>query len=92
MKVAKIKSNYNIKAQRFLPPLYESDNLSIHKMRAKRRNLEKSVDSQTFEYITTEDNGMEITLEFPCDLQDTSVISEAKSILAGMLNEYLEKA
>ena len=50
------------------------------------------MDSQTFEYITTEDNGMEITLEFPCDLQDTSVISEAKSILAGMLNEYLEKA
>lgn len=73
-----------------LNSVYESDNLSIHKMRAKRRSLEKSVDNQAFEYITTEDNGMEITLEFPRGLQVDSIITEVKSILAGMLNEYLE--
>lgn len=70
--------------------VYESDNLSIHKMRAKRRSLEKSVDNRAFEYITTEDNGMVITLEFPRGLQDDSIISEVKNILAGMLNEYFE--
>lgn len=53
--------------------------------------MEKSVDSQVFQCITTEDNGMEITLEFPCNSQEGFIISEAKSILAGMLNEYLEK-
>ncbi len=74
-----------------LDSVYESDNLSIHKMRAKRRSLEKSVDNQAFEYITTEDDGMKITLEFPHGLQDDSIITEVKSILAGMLNEYLEK-
>ncbi len=71
--------------------VYELDNLSIHNMRVKNRILEKSVDSQAFEYIETEDNGMKITLEFPCSLQDDSIIAEVKSILAGMLNEYLEK-
>lgn len=49
------------------------------------------MDNQLFEYITTEDNGMEITLEFPRGLQDDSIITEVKCILAGMLNEYLEK-
>ena len=48
------------------------------------------MDSQVFQCITIEDNGMEITLEFPCSPQDGFIISEAKSILAGMLNEYLE--
>ncbi len=49
------------------------------------------MDSQAFEYITMEDNGMKITLEFPCDIQDDPITSEIKCILAGMLNEYLEK-
>ena len=75
-----------------LDSVYESDNLSIHKMKVKGRNLGKSVDSQAFEYIETEDNGMKITLEFPCSFQDDSIIAEVKSILAGMLNEYIEKA
>lgn len=74
-----------------LDSVYESDNLSIHKMRAKRRSLEKSVDNQAYEYITTEDNGMEITLEFPRGLQDDSIVSEVKNILAGMFHDYLEK-
>ena len=72
--------------------VYVSDNLSIHKMKVKGRNLGKSVDSQAFEYIETEDNGMKVTLEFPCSFQDDSIIAEVKSILAGMLNEYIEKA
>ncbi len=72
--------------------VYELDNLSLHNMRVKSRILEKSVDSQAFEYIETEDNGMKITLEFPCSFQDDSIIAEVKSILAGMLNEYIEKA
>lgn len=79
------------KISRLIQHLYESDNLCIHKMRTKRRSLEKFVDNQAFKYITTEDNGMEITLEFPRDLQDDSIISEVKNILAGMLNEYFEK-
>ena len=70
-----------------LDSVYESDNLSIHKMRAKRRSL----DNQAYEYITTEDNGMEITLEFPRGLQDDSIVSEVKNILAGMFHDYLEK-
>ena len=70
-----------------LDSVYESDNLSIHKMRAKRRSLEKSVDNQAYEYITTEDNGMEI----PRGLQDDSIVSEVKNILAGMFHDYLEK-
>ncbi len=74
-----------------LGSIYESDNLSFHKMRVKNRTLERSVDSQAFEYITMEDNGMKITLEFPCDIQDDPITSEIKCILAGMLNEYLEK-
>lgn len=72
-------------------PVYELDNLSLHNMRVKSRTLEKSVDSQAFEYITTEDSGMKITLEFPCSFQGDPIIAEVKSILAGMLNEYLEK-
>ena len=35
---------------------------------------------------------MKITLEFPCSFQDDSIIAEVKSILAGMLNEYIEKS
>ena len=49
------------------------------------------MDSQAFEYITTEEKGIKITLEFPCNLQDASIILEVKNILAEMLNEYLEK-
>lgn len=49
------------------------------------------MDSQVCKYITTEDNGMEITLEFPCNSQDGFITPEAKSILAAMLNEYIEK-
>lgn len=77
-----------------MDPAYESDNLSFHKMRVKSRILEKSVEDQAFEYITTEDkdNGMKITLEFPCNLQDDSITSEVKCILVGMLNEYLKKS
>ena len=71
--------------------VYESDNLPVHKMKVKNRILEKSVDSQALKRITTEDNGMKITLEFPCNPQDDSLTSELKSILAGMLNEYFEK-
>lgn len=71
--------------------VYESDNLSLHNIRVKSRTLEKSVGSQAFEYIEAEDNGMKIILEFPCSFQDDSIITEVKSILAGMLNEYLEK-
>lgn len=48
------------------------------------------MDNQSFHYITTEDNGMKITLEFPANPQDDSITSEVKSILAGILNEYLE--
>lgn len=50
------------------------------------------MDSQTLESLTKEDEGMKITLEFPCGLQDDSIASEVKNILAGILNEYLEKA
>lgn len=70
--------------------VYESDNLSLHNMRVKSRTLEISVNSQAFEYIEAEDNGIKITLEFPCSPQDDSAISEVKNILAGILNEYLE--
>ena len=49
------------------------------------------MDNQAYEYITTEDNGMEITLEFPRGLQDDSIVSEVKNILAGMFHDYLEK-
>ncbi|KAI4452457.1 hypothetical protein C823_007041 [Eubacterium plexicaudatum ASF492] len=49
------------------------------------------MDSQVFYCLTTEDKGMKITLEFPCNFQDSSIISEVKSILDGMLHEYFEK-
>ncbi len=49
------------------------------------------MDSQAFEYLTAEENGMKITLEFPCGFQDSSITSEVKSILAEILKEYLEK-
>ena len=48
------------------------------------------MDNQAFKHITTEDNGIKITLEFPLFSQDDSAISEVKSILAEILNEYLE--
>ena len=35
---------------------------------------------------------MKITLEFPRSLRDDSIISEVKSILKEILNEYLEKS
>jgi len=49
------------------------------------------MDSQAFKYIVKEDNGIKIILEFPCSSQSDSIISEVKSILSGILNEYLEK-
>lgn len=48
------------------------------------------MDHREFEHLTTEDNGIKITLEFPCSPKDNSTISEVKNILAGILNEYLE--
>lgn len=48
------------------------------------------MDNQTVEHFMTEDKGIKITLEFPCSSQDDSTLSEVKSILAGILNEYLE--
>lgn len=49
------------------------------------------MDSQAFEYRTMEDGGMKITLEFPCDPEEKSIILEVKSILSAMFKEYLEK-
>ncbi len=49
------------------------------------------MDFQAFEYLTAEDNGMQVTLEFPCGFQDESITAEVKSILAGILNEYFEQ-
>ena len=49
------------------------------------------MDSQAYEYLVTEDSEMKITLEFPRSLRDDSIISEVKSILKEILNEYLEK-
>ncbi len=70
----------------------ESDNLSFHKIKVKNRTLEIFVDSQAYEYLVTEDSEMKITLEFPRSLRDDSIISEVKSILKEILNEYLEKS
>ena len=69
---------------------HELDSLCSHKMLMKTVTSEKSMDNQAFEHLTTEDNGITITLEFPCFPQDDSSISEVKNILAGLLNEYLE--
>lgn len=71
--------------------MQESDSLQNHKIPMRKAASEKSMDNQTFEHMITEDNGIKITLEFPCSPQDDSIISEIKSILAGMLNEYLKK-
>ncbi len=71
---------------------HELDSLCNHKIPMRTVSLEKFMDNQVFEYLMTEDNGMKITLEFPRSSQNDSVISEVKSILAGILNEYLEKA
>lgn len=50
------------------------------------------MDSQTFESLTREDDGMKITLEFPRGSQDdSSISSEVKNILEGIWNAYLEK-
>ncbi len=70
----------------------ESDSLRNHKIPVRTVSPEKSMDNQAFEYLVTEDNGMKITLEFPRSSQNDSIISEVKSILSGILNEYLEKA
>ncbi len=50
------------------------------------------MDSQAFQYLITEENGMRITLEFPCNSQDDSIIPEVKSILERMLHEYFENS
>ncbi len=69
----------------------ESDSLRNHKISIRTVSPEKSMDNQTFEYLITEDSGMKITLEFPQSSQNDSVIAEVKCVLAGILNEYLEK-
>lgn len=48
------------------------------------------MDNQAFEHLTIKDNGIKITLEFPCSPQDDSTISEVKKILAEIMNEYLD--
>lgn len=69
---------------------HELDSLCNHKMLMKTVTSEKFMDNRAFEHLTTEDDGIKITLEFPCSPQDDSAISEVKNILAGILNEYLE--
>lgn len=72
--------------------VHESDSLCSHKMLMKTITSEKSMDNQAFEYLTTEDNGMKITLEFPRFSPNDTIIAEVKNILSGILDEYLVKA
>ncbi len=70
----------------------ESDSLRNHKIPMRIVNMEKSMDNQAFDYLEAEDNGMKIILEFPRSSQNDTIISEVKSILSEILNEYLKKA
>lgn len=70
----------------------ELDDLRNNKIPIRTVTSEKSMDDQAFERLITEEDGIRITLEFPCSPKDDSIIPEIKGILARMLNEYLEKA
>ena len=71
----------------------ESDNLSIHKIIMRNVILEKFVDNQKLDQITTEENGMTITFEFPQNSSDNDnlIKQEIKDILKSSLFEYIEK-